>query len=39
MANNKIREEEAAAEPIYKKDDIQSSLDVIEQIENDEFDF
>jgi cell division protein FtsW len=39
MANNKIREEEAAAEPIYKKDDIQSSLDVIEQIENDEVDF
>lgn len=39
MANNKIREEEAAAEPIYKKDDIQSCLDVIEQIENDEFDF
>ncbi len=39
MANNKIREEEAAAEPIYRKDDIQSSLDVLEQIENDEFDF
>lgn len=39
MANNKIREEEAAAEPIYKKDDIQSSMDVLEQIENDEFDF
>lgn len=39
MANNKIREEEAAAEPIYKKDDIQSSMDVLEQIDNDEFDF
>jgi cell division protein FtsW len=39
MANNKIRQEEAAAEPIYKKDDIQSSLDVLEQIENDEFEF
>lgn len=39
MADNKIREQEAAAEPIYKKDDIQSSMDVIEQIENDEFDF
>lgn len=39
MANNKIREEEAAAEPIYKKDDIQSSLDVLEQIENDEFNY
>lgn len=39
MANNKIRQEEAAAEPIYKKDDIQSSLDVLEQIENDEFEY
>lgn len=39
MANNKIREEEAAAEPIYKKDDIQSSMDVLEQIDNDEFNF
>ena len=39
MANNKIREEEAAAEPLYQKDDIQSSMDVLEQIENDEFDF
>lgn len=39
MANNKIRQEEAAAEPIYAKDDIQSSMDVLEQIENDEFNF
>ena len=39
MANNKIRQEEEAAEPIYKKDDIQSSMDVLEQIENDEFNF
>ena len=39
MANNKIRQEEAAAEPIYRKDDIQSSLDVLEQIDNDEFNF
>lgn len=39
MANNKIREEEASAEPLYQKDDIQSSMDVLEQIENDEFDF
>ena len=39
MANNKIREEEASAETLYQKDDIQSSMDVLEQIENDEFDF
>ena len=39
MANSKIRQEESAAEPIYAKDDIQSSMDVLEQIENDEFDF
>lgn len=39
MANNKIREEEAAAEPLYQKDEIQSSMDVLEQIENDEFEF
>ena len=39
MANNKIRQEEAAAEPIYAKDDIQSSMDVLEQIDNDEFNF
>ena len=39
MANKKIRQEEAAAEPIYAKDDIQSSMDVLEQIENDEFNF
>ena len=39
MANSKIRQEESTAEPIYAKDDIQSSMDVLEQIENDEFDF
>ena len=39
MANNKIRQEEAAAELEQQKDEIQSSMDVLEQIENDEFDF
>lgn len=39
MANNKIRQEEAAAELEQQKDEIQSSMQVLEQIENDEFDF
>jgi cell division protein FtsW len=35
MANKKIREEEAHAEPLIKKeDDIQASLDVLEELDN-----
>jgi len=37
MANNRIREEEEAAAPLYEgeRDDIQASLDVVEQIDMD----
>ena len=37
MARNRIREEEEAAIPIYdsSKDDIQASLDILEQIDNE----
>jgi hypothetical protein len=36
MARNRIREEEEAAIPIYEseKDDIQSSMDILEDIDN-----
>ena len=36
MARNRIREEEEAAIPIYEseKDDIQSSMDILEGIDN-----